>query len=274
MQPSRELPFAPHDRHAVEPVAQRRVPRGRGPDEIPAQLVPRGPAVDEHAIGAVARDQVALGRPDEHAGRGIVAARRLAADEVPHRAVRDEDAVPCVAASQRAAGVRPDVVHRDLVERTAVNPDAVAAVAADDVRELEARVHLRLEREGARGPDDLTDHRVAGHRVGAGDGRGRIDARIVQVDPPAAPERTVGVAPDRHPRALCGVGRAGLDRVGDERVNPLLVAADPLEVGDVVLADQPVRVIERRPVRELPGREVVVHHVAVAQPVARLAGAL
>ena len=48
-------------------VAQGRVARGGRADEVAAQRVLGGPAVDEHAVVAVARDQVALRRPDEHA---------------------------------------------------------------------------------------------------------------------------------------------------------------------------------------------------------------
>ena len=50
-------------------------------------------AVDEHAVGVVAGDQVALRRPDEHAVGRIVAAGRFAADQVVGRAVGDQDAV-------------------------------------------------------------------------------------------------------------------------------------------------------------------------------------
>ena len=48
------------------------------------------------------------GRTNTSAG-GIVAAGRLAADHVPRRAVRDQDAVLRVAALERAGGVRADV---------------------------------------------------------------------------------------------------------------------------------------------------------------------
>ena len=47
--------------------------------------------------------------------RGIVAAGRLAADEIPRGALRDEDAVLRVAALERAAGIGADVVHGDLI---------------------------------------------------------------------------------------------------------------------------------------------------------------
>ena len=65
-------------------------------------------------------------------------------------AVGHQNAVLRVAALERAAGIRADVVHRDLIAAGAVDPDAVAAVAADDVGELEADVDRRLVRESAR----------------------------------------------------------------------------------------------------------------------------
>ena len=64
--------------------------------------------------------------------------------------------------------------------------------------------------------------------------------------------------------------RAGCVRVGAQRVNALLGTADALEMRREVLADHPVRVGERRPVRELPGRRVVVDQIGVAD---RFAGA-
>ena len=117
------------------------------PTKLPLKQRLGGAVVDEHAVAAVARDQVALGRADEHARRGIVAAGRLTADEIPRRAVGDEDAVLRVAACERAAGIRADVIHGDLIVVGPVDPDAVAAVAADDVGELEAGVDRRLVRE-------------------------------------------------------------------------------------------------------------------------------
>ncbi len=89
------------------------------------------------------------GRTNTFAG-GIVAAGRLAADDVPGRAIGDEDAVLGVAAFERAAGVRADVIHGDLIAAGTVDPDAVAAVAADHVGELEADVDRRLVRKDAR----------------------------------------------------------------------------------------------------------------------------
>ena len=43
------------------------------------------------SVGAIGRDQVALGRTDDHAGRGIVAAGRLAADDIPRRHLSSQE---------------------------------------------------------------------------------------------------------------------------------------------------------------------------------------
>ena len=94
-------------------------------------------------------------------------------------------------------------------------------------------------------------------------------AGVVEVDPGARPERTVGVPPDAHPRALRGIGRPALERVGDERVDALLGAADPLEMGLVILAGQAVGIVERRPIGVLAGHGVVVDQVALAGRPAR-----
>ena len=53
------------------------------PTKFPRKRVLCRSAGDEHAVGTIARDQVALGRTNEHAGRGIVAAGCLAADQIP-----------------------------------------------------------------------------------------------------------------------------------------------------------------------------------------------
>jgi hypothetical protein len=52
------------DRHAVQAVAQGRIARGGGSDEIAAQRGLRGVAIDQHALGVVPGDQIALRRPD------------------------------------------------------------------------------------------------------------------------------------------------------------------------------------------------------------------
>ena len=118
------------------------------PTKFPLSVFCGGPAGDEHAVAAVARDQVALRRADEHARRGVVAAGRLRRRSGSAAApLRDEDAVLRVAALERAGGIGADVVHGDLVVVGPVDPDAVAAVAADDVGELEPEVDRRLVRE-------------------------------------------------------------------------------------------------------------------------------
>ena len=86
VQPIREFPFAPTIATPSSRFPSDELPGGRGPDEVPAQLVLGGPAVDEDAVAAVIPgDQVAERRPVEHPARGIVAARRLAADQIPLR---------------------------------------------------------------------------------------------------------------------------------------------------------------------------------------------
>ena len=131
------------DGDAVQPVAQGGVSRGGRADVVAAQQRLRGAAVDEDSVGAVAGDQVALSRTDEHARRGIVRAGRLAANDVPRRALRDENAVLPVAKRDCAACIRANVVHGDQIV-IRVNSDAVATIAADDVRQLESRVDRRL----------------------------------------------------------------------------------------------------------------------------------
>ena len=59
------------------------LPEAEVPTKLPLKSVRGRAAVDEHAVGAVAGDQVALRRADEDARRRIVAAGRLAADQVP-----------------------------------------------------------------------------------------------------------------------------------------------------------------------------------------------
>ena len=103
------------------------------------------------------------------AARRIVSARRLAADQVAGRTLRDQDAVLGIAQIDRAGVVGADVVHRDDVVAGLVERDAVAAVAADHVRQLKVRVDRRLERRQRRPVDHDADHRVAVHRVRTGD---------------------------------------------------------------------------------------------------------
>ena len=98
--------------------------------------------------------------------------------------------------------------------------------------------------ENGGGADHDADHLIAVDRIGAGDVGAWIDAGVVEIHPGRLAERAVGVAADGYPRALNGIVRAALDRVGAERVDPLLDAADALEVGDEV---RPVRVAERSP---------------------------
>src|SRR5579883_717777 len=169
-----------HDGHAVLSVAQGRIARGGRADEVPAHRVLGGPARNEHAVALVARDQVALGRTDDHALRGVVAAGHRAADQVPGRALGDEDAVLGVAALERTGGVGADVVHGDLIVRGPVDPDPVAAVAADHIGELGLEVDCRLVRDDARAGVDDADDLVAGHGIIGLQARG---TGVVQIDP-------------------------------------------------------------------------------------------
>ena len=145
MQPISELSLALTIATPSRLLPRAAFPEAVVPMKLPLSWFERGTAVDEHAVGVVAGDQVALRRPDEHAARRIVAAGRLAADEVVCRAIRHQDAVAGVAEIDGAGDVRADVVHGDLVVVRSVEADAVAAVAADHVRQLEADVDRRLE---------------------------------------------------------------------------------------------------------------------------------
>ena len=78
---------------------------------LPLTVVMRGLAVDEHAVGAVARDHIA----------------RATADDVPGGAGGHEDAVAGVAAVEAAGHVGADIVADDLVVRGAADEDAVAS---------------------------------------------------------------------------------------------------------------------------------------------------
>ena len=120
-----ELPLALTIATPSRAVAERRIARGVGADEVAAELVLRRLAVDEHAIGVVAGNQVALRRPDEDVVGRIVAAGRFAADHVMGRAGGHQDAVGAVAQVERAGDVGADVVHRDLIVVRAVQLDAI-----------------------------------------------------------------------------------------------------------------------------------------------------
>ena len=76
--------------------------------------------------------------------------------------------------STRAGDIRADVVHGDLVVVGPVQADAVAAVAADHVRQLEADVDRRLVGNVIAAADHDADHLIAVHRIGTGDVRGRV----------------------------------------------------------------------------------------------------
>ena len=99
----------------------------------------------------------------------------------------------------RAGHIGADVIHRDRVAAAAVDSDAVAAIAADDIGELEAEVDRRLISQNARArignPNDLIARdRIAGER--------RVDIGIAQIRPHRRAERTVWIKPDASRRPL------------------------------------------------------------------------
>ena len=59
------------------------MPDASVPMKLPLSWFAAGVTGDEHAVRVVAGDQVALRRPDEDVVRRVVAAGRLAADQVP-----------------------------------------------------------------------------------------------------------------------------------------------------------------------------------------------
>ena len=64
-----------------------RFPKAESPDAVVPTKFPLNRVLgrvlgDEHAVGTVARDQVTLGRSNNHACRRIVAASCLAADQI------------------------------------------------------------------------------------------------------------------------------------------------------------------------------------------------
>ena len=67
--------------------------------------------------------------------------------------------------------VRADIVHGDLVVVRASDFDAVAAVAADHVGQLEGDVDGRLEGNRGTCAEHDADHLVAVHGIGAGNAR-------------------------------------------------------------------------------------------------------
>ncbi len=138
------------------------------PTKFPLSSVWVAPSLMSTPLARLPEIRLPWGGRTNTGGRGIVAAGRLTADEVPRGAVGHENAVLRVAALERAAGIRADIVHGDLIAAGAVDADAVAAVAADDVGELEADVDRRLMGNMPEPLDDEPDHLVAGHRIVAG----------------------------------------------------------------------------------------------------------
>ena len=102
-----------HDRHAVLAVAERELPEAVVPMKLPLSWLLVAPLVMSTPLPSLPEIRFPCGGRTKTLGGRVVAAGRLAADEVRARAWRDEDAVPCVAAAERAGGIGADDIHGD-----------------------------------------------------------------------------------------------------------------------------------------------------------------
>ena len=188
--------------------------------------------IDQHAVGAVAGDQVSEGRDDEDGGDLPLVAGRVvdragggidvggAADLVVMRQRGHPDSVAAIADGDRAGGIGANAVVDDAVVGRSVQADAVAGVAGDDVRDIAADGRGPVEGDrridpdevvarGGRDPDPVAE---VAERL---PGDGQPDIVAVEGDRPGFQRHAVAAgASEREAEEAGSVGAGGEDEAG------------------------------------------------------------